>query len=67
MNRKTLDTIDGFYTGATYGECIASEIAISRKITSIGGKIQQVRKEPFYFIRHKDWKQKTPGGPYVHV
>ncbi len=47
--------IDGFPLGTSYAECIASEIAVSRKIASEGYRIVQLRKKPFSFIHHMEW------------
>ncbi len=65
--RDVLERIDGFPIGATYGECIAAEIAVSRKVAAAGLRVEQTSPEPFHFIRHADWEQATPGGPFLHT
>jgi len=50
-----LHKIDGFLVGASYAECIAAEIAVSRKIEALGYHLGQLRKQPFAFIRHSEW------------
>ncbi len=62
----TLSKIGGFPIGANYGECIASEIAVSRKIEMAGLRVVQVRQAPFYFTIHREWNQDTPGGQYLN-
>ena len=47
--------IGGFPIGYSYAECIASEIAVSRKIEAIGYRIVQLREKPFSFIHHVEW------------
>lgn len=47
--------IGGFPIGSSYAECIASEIAVSRKIEAVGYRIVKLRKKPFSFIRHLEW------------
>jgi hypothetical protein len=65
--RDVLERIGGFPIGANYGECIAAEIAVSRNIVAAGLRVEQVARDPFHFIRHADWAQATPGGPYLHA
>ncbi|HSW14710.1 MAG TPA: class I SAM-dependent methyltransferase [Solimonas sp.] len=64
--RETLETIGGFPTGANYGECIAAEIGVSRKVESLGLRALQVASEPFRFIRHFEYNRDTPTAPYTH-
>jgi hypothetical protein len=63
---ELLARIGGFPQGANYGECIASEIAVSRKIVSLGHALAQVAESPFHYFRHREWKEKFPGGPFRH-
>ncbi|HEY9276692.1 MAG TPA: methyltransferase domain-containing protein [Methylotenera sp.] len=56
FKRSTLDTINGFPTGANYEECIASEIAVSKKVESLGLEITQIDpQQPFSRIVHSEW------------
>ncbi len=50
-----LKKINGFNIGFNKEECIASEIAISKKIMNLNLKIAQSNKEHFYYIGHKEW------------
>ncbi|MBC7803465.1 MAG: hypothetical protein H7Y16_06260 [Candidatus Parcubacteria bacterium] len=63
---ELLAKLDGFPLGENYGECIASEIAVSRKVVSGGYALAQVGEKPFKFFRHREWKEKYPGGPFRH-
>jgi hypothetical protein len=62
----TLSRIDGFPIGGNYGDCIAAEIAVSRKVEAARLRIVQVRQAPFYFTMHREWNQDRPGGHYVN-
>ena len=63
---ETLARIGGFPIGANYGECIAAEIAVSRKVEAAGLRAVQVRQPPFYFAIHREWNQDLPGGHYLN-
>lgn len=65
-NKDVLDKIDGFPVGNNYGECIAAEIGVSKKVEAVGLQIAQVRDNPFYFIRHLEWNQNSPGSEFTH-
>lgn len=62
----TLSRIDGFPIGGNYGDCIAAEIAVSRKVEAARLRVVQVRQAPFYFTMHREWTQDSPGGHYVN-
>ncbi|HCS52852.1 hypothetical protein [Rubinisphaera sp.] len=57
--RKVLEEIDGFPIGNNYGEAIASEIGISKKVEAIGYQITQVHTKPFRYISHPQWTQNS--------
>lgn len=59
--RSVLEAIGGFPVGSSYGECIASEIGVSRKVESRGLKVIQVHAEPFRYIRHREWIKEPSG------
>lgn len=61
-----LEAIDGFLIGRNYGECIAAEIAASKKVESIGLEVRQVKDEEFFHIRHLEYNQDYPGAAYTH-
>jgi hypothetical protein len=63
---QTLSKIGGFPVGANYGECIAAEIAVSRKVEAAGLRVVQARQAPFYFALHREWNQDLPGGHYLN-
>lgn len=65
--RETLEAIGGFPIGTTYGECIAAEIAVSRKVEAAGLRVEQIAPEPFAYIRHAEWKPVRHGGPFQHA
>jgi hypothetical protein len=52
-----LHRIEGFPIGKTKEECIASEIAISKKIEQFGLQVVQIAKEPFEYFRHDEWRE----------
>jgi hypothetical protein len=60
-NRETLVAMNGFLHGANYGECIASEIAASKQVESLGLSAKQVDKQPFRYFGHKEWRQDADG------
>jgi hypothetical protein len=66
ISLDTLKKIDGFPLGIDYGQCIGSEISVSKKIESIGLKVVQLKKTAFYYIRHIEWSQNIIGGPFTH-
>lgn len=66
-SRDALRVVEDFPIGSDYGECIAAEIAVSRKAENAKLKLAQVRATPFYFIRHREWNQDCPGGPFNHA
>lgn len=63
---ETLLRIDGFPIGANYGDCIAAEIAVSRKVEAARLRVVQVRQAPFYFAVHREWNQDQPGGHFLN-
>jgi hypothetical protein len=67
LSADTLKRIDGFLIGRNYGECIAAEIATSKKVESLGRDVVQVNEhEEFFYIRHLEYNQDCPGSPYAH-
>jgi len=57
FKNEILQRINGFPLGLNKGECIASEIGVSKKIQEIGLEIKQVGIEPFSFIYHSEWNK----------
>jgi hypothetical protein len=67
LSADVLKAIDGFLIGRNYGECIAAEIAASKKVEALGLEIVQVNEqEEFFYIRHLEYNQDSPGSPYAH-
>lgn len=61
-----LSQLGGFPIGRNYAECIAAEIGVSKRVESLGLRVEQVDKEPFRYIRHREWNQDGPGAPFTH-
>jgi hypothetical protein len=61
-----LRKIDGFFVGRNYGECIASEIAASKKVEALGLRVVQADPQEFFYIRCLEYNQDRPGAPYTH-
>lgn len=57
FKNETVRKIQGFPIGINKGECIASEIAVSKKIESLGLQIKQVDSAPFKYIYHTEWNR----------
>jgi len=55
LKKKILDKINGFNIGFFREQCVAAEIAISKKIESLNLQIAQSHQKPFYFIGHEEW------------
>ncbi len=56
FKREILQKILPFPIGKTKEECIAAEIAVSKKVERLGFKITQIDKNPFNNISHIEWK-----------
>ena len=56
LKKEVLEKISPFPIGKTKEECIASEIAISKKVEQLGLKVTQINKTPFKYISHLEWK-----------
>ena len=56
FKKEVLERISPFPIGKTKEECIASEIAISKKVEQLGLKVTQINKKPFKYISHFEWK-----------
>jgi hypothetical protein len=48
--------LGGFPVGRNKGECIAAEIAVSRKVLSLGYRVEQFELKPFTFFGHTEWR-----------
>lgn len=64
--RESLERFGGFPIGTNYGECIAAEIGTTKKVEAAGLQAVQVSDRPFTYIRHREWNQDQPGGPFIH-
>jgi hypothetical protein len=67
LSADVLKEIGGFLVGRNYGECIAAEIGTSKKVEALGlDCVQANDKEEFFYIRHLEYNQDSPGSPYAH-
>lgn len=59
--RDVLEAIDGFPIGRNYGEAIAAEIAISKRVQALSLGIAEVGPKPFFCFEHPQWsaREKT--------
>lgn len=57
LKNETIRKIQGFPIGLNKGECIASEIGVSKKIEALGLQIKQVDSAPFKYIYHSEWSR----------
>jgi hypothetical protein len=53
---RVMRELGGFPIGQNKGECIASEIAVSRKIVNLGYRVEQFDLNPFTFFGHREWR-----------
>ena len=49
--------LGGFPIGQNKGDCIAAEIAVSRKILSLGYRFDQIALNPFSCFGHSEWRE----------
>jgi 2-polyprenyl-3-methyl-5-hydroxy-6-metoxy-1,4-benzoquinol methylase len=55
--RSVLEIIGGFIVGQNYGECIGSEIAVTKSVEAHTlSVLQNNSDDSFYFIGHKEWE-----------
>jgi hypothetical protein len=66
LRGDVLKRLGGFPQGSDYGTCIAAEIGTSRAVEALGLALAEIGPTPFHYIRHRDWNQDTPGGPWTH-
>lgn len=59
--RTTLEAIGGFPCGSDYGEAIAAEISISKKVQAKGLAIREVGERPFRHVTHPQWSKHPHG------
>ena len=53
---SVLRRLGGFPIGRNKGECIASEIAVSRKVVEMGYRFDQITSTPFAYFGHAEWQ-----------
>ncbi len=51
-----LRLLGGFPVGVNRGECVAAEIAVSRKVVSLGYRFDQISDVPFFYFGHSEWR-----------
>lgn len=54
--RSVLERMNGFPIGRNHAECIAAEIGVSKQVEALGLRVTQVLQEPFYYLRHREWR-----------
>lgn len=59
----TLARIDGFPVGANYGEAIAAEIGVSKRVQMLGLTTEEIGPRPFAWITHPQWQDKAAAQP----
>jgi hypothetical protein len=59
----TLAAIDGFPVGANYGEAIAAEIGVSKRVQMLGLSTEEIGPRPFTWITHPQWQAKADAQP----
>jgi len=60
-SQSTLVAMNGFLHGASFGECIAAEIAATKRAEQIGLRVLQVGQQPFTYFGHMDWRLDSKG------
>jgi hypothetical protein len=63
LPKAALEALGGFPIGRNYGECIAAEIAVSRRIQQLGLQFAQVAPAPFTYVQHAGWDPQHPQQP----
>lgn len=53
---ETLSRLGGFPIGESKEQCIAAEIAVSKKIEQLGLLVIQASENSFPFFRHQEWR-----------
>jgi hypothetical protein len=53
---EVMRALGGFPIGRNRGECIAAEIAVSRKVVMMGYQISQISDGAFTFFGHSEWR-----------
>jgi hypothetical protein len=64
--REVLERIGGFPIGSSYGECIAAEIGVSKRVQALGLRTVQVAAAPFHYLRHREWVLDPRSNQFVH-
>lgn len=54
---QVMRRLGGFPIGRNKGECIAAEIAVSRRLISLGYRISQFGTQPFTYFGHREWRE----------
>jgi hypothetical protein len=56
FNQNALKLIRDFPEGLNKEQCIAAEIAVSKKIESVGLAVTQISETPFVNLQHLEWR-----------
>jgi hypothetical protein len=62
--RDVLERIEGFPQGGNWLECVAAEIAISKKVIAAGLEVKQINdRRRFKYVAHPQWE----ATPWMHT
>lgn len=64
--RAVLDGIGGFPACEGYGEAIAAEIGMSKRVQAAGLALARVGPEPFFYVEHPQWVHRRPRPAGAH-
>ena len=53
---KVLSELESFPVGTSKEQCIAAEIAVSKKVEQLGYQVTQVHEQQFNYIQHREWR-----------
>jgi hypothetical protein len=56
LSGRLIRELKNFPIGTNRGECIAAEIAVSRKVRQLGYEIAQIGSAPFTYFGHVEWR-----------
>ncbi|MBL8753586.1 MAG: hypothetical protein JNK15_09815 [Planctomycetes bacterium] len=63
VRADVLQRIGGFPLGSDYGEAIAAEIGVSKRVQMLGLSVEEVGPRPFTWITHPQWQEKADRQP----
>ncbi len=63
--REVLEAIGGFDLGLNYGDATVGEVAISKKVSTLGLQVREVGPGSFRYILHPQWRERQGVGPSI--